>query len=76
MPKNSSEYAANALPSSPVSEDSGGKLAEWIVNTPYESIPADVVELARQATFLRYPRCHRRGFCMRGESADCRTQPG
>ncbi|KAL4808100.1 hypothetical protein BDV18DRAFT_158215 [Aspergillus unguis] len=44
--RNSSE-----LPSVPVAEDPAGKLMQWIVNTPYESIPAEVVELAKQAIF-------------------------
>ncbi|KAJ6010382.1 hypothetical protein N7451_001794 [Penicillium sp. IBT 35674x] len=51
MSKPSSEYATNTLPSGPVLEDPAGKLAQWIIDTSYESIPADVVELAKQAIF-------------------------
>lgn len=49
--KGSPAFSSNGLPSVPSEEDPAGKLAQWIVNTPYESIPVGVVELAKKAIF-------------------------
>lgn len=40
-----------ALPYTPVDRDPAGELARMVVETPYESIPDGIVELAKQAIF-------------------------
>jgi 2-methylcitrate dehydratase PrpD len=40
-----------ALPEMTAAQDPAGKLAKMIIETPYESIPARIVDLAKQAIF-------------------------